>query len=117
MQAAARGLTQGFGLSLGAILGGAIYSSLGARTCFAVSAALPSASFLLLVIPPWIKSGGGKWEELAVETELDHWESIQSQRVCQRECRQLHGMFRLNCSEIYFSTFVVLRSAAAGSSR
>lgn len=80
-----KGLKQGFGFGLGAILGGALYSSLGARTCFSVSAALPSLSLLLLVIPPRTKSGGGEWEGLAVETGLEHWESIQSPSLRQRE--------------------------------
>lgn len=86
VQGSAWGLKQGFGLGLGSVLGGALYSSLGPRMCFRISAALPSVSLLLLVTPPWIKGGGAQSEELAVEQGLEHWESIRSPRVHQREC-------------------------------
>lgn len=90
MQGTVRGLKQGFGIGLGAILGGALYSSLGARLCFGISAALPSVSLLLLVIPPWIKIGGGQWELEAVDKGMEGWESKRSLRVRLRECRVVH---------------------------
>lgn len=51
IQGVVSGLHWGLGFGLGAMLGGVLYAGLGARRCFAVSAALPSLSLLLLALP------------------------------------------------------------------
>lgn len=62
IQGAVSGLHWGLGFGLGAMLGGVLYAGLGARRCFAVSAALPSLSLLLLALPTarrWCSGGRG----------------------------------------------------------
>ncbi|CAN0074740.1 unnamed protein product [Ectocarpus sp. 6 AP-2014] len=51
IQGVVSGIHWGLGFGLGAVLGGLLYAGLGASRCFAVSAALPSLSLLLLVLP------------------------------------------------------------------
>lgn len=51
IQGVVSGIHWGLGFGLGAMLGGLLYAGLGASRCFAVSAALPSLSLLLLVLP------------------------------------------------------------------
>ncbi|CAN0009048.1 unnamed protein product [Ectocarpus fasciculatus] len=51
IQGVVSGIHWGMGFGLGAMLGGLLYAGLGASRCFAVSAALPSLSLLLLVLP------------------------------------------------------------------
>ncbi|CAM9838261.1 unnamed protein product [Scytosiphon promiscuus] len=51
IQGAVSGLHWGLGSGLGGMLGGILYAALGARRCFAVSAALPSTALLLLALP------------------------------------------------------------------
>ncbi|CAN0291240.1 unnamed protein product [Scytosiphon promiscuus] len=73
VQAIVSGLKRGLGCGLGSVLGGVMYSSLGPRVCFGVSAALPCLSILLLlVIPPIGVRQRYRGDESAQEG-LDTW--------------------------------------------
>lgn len=68
IQGVVSGLHWGLGFGLGAMLGGVMYAGLGPVQCFRLSAALPSASLLLLAVPTawsWCVGGRG-WEWRAV---------------------------------------------------
>lgn len=74
MQGTVSGLKRGLGYGLGAVLGGVLYSSLGPRMCFAVSAALPCLALLLLtVLPRTCVREGGRRDDGGGD-ELDGWE-------------------------------------------
>ncbi|CAM9306786.1 unnamed protein product, partial [Hapterophycus canaliculatus] len=75
MQATVSGLKQGLGYGVGAVLGGIVYSSLGPRMCFRISAALPCLSLALLVILPCIRLGRGRRSDETGEKGLECWES------------------------------------------
>lgn len=71
MRGLVAGLHWGLGFGLGAILSGLLYSHLGPRLCFRVSAALPSLSLFLLALPtvcPWCNE---REEMLHVEDEIN----------------------------------------------
>eukprot|EP00903_Cladosiphon_okamuranus_P011518 g10845.t1 len=86
MQATVSALKRGLGYGLGALLGGILYSNLGPRLCFRVSAALPSLSLLFLAIGSRTKRklGGGRWwdyNEEGTEDGLEGWGGDSAQRV------------------------------------
>lgn len=62
------------GYGLGAVLGGILYSSLGARLCFGVFAALPSVALLFLATGSCGKNSaenGGKTQAIEEEEGLE----------------------------------------------
>jgi len=76
--ATAAGLKRGLGFGLGSLIGGVMYSRLGARLCFRFSACLPLLALFLMYLSRRTRACGEKeWKEEeggAIEMGLEGWE-------------------------------------------